>query len=99
MVKVAKIKNNIEFQKEYAVIVGGGKYGGRFIIDLDVVDKINKHKWNLATGGGVQAKVNGKIAYLHRFIMEAEKGDYVTRVSGNKHDFRRECFKLLKAVN
>ena len=58
---MAKIKNNIEFHEGYAVIVGGGKYGGRFIIDLEDAERVLQHKWNKSTLGDVQSRINGKI--------------------------------------
>ena len=68
-------------------------------VDDDLLEKITKHKWNEFKTGHVQSKIKGKIVRLQRFVMDAEDADGVRRVSGEKYDFRRECFKLLKAVN
>lgn len=45
---MAKIKNNIEFHEDYAVIVGGGKYGGSLLLTLRM------HKEFYSTNGTSQ---------------------------------------------
>lgn len=98
MVTVAKIKNNIEFHEGYAVIVGGGKYGGRFIIDIEDAERVLQHKWNKSTLGDVQSRINGKIVRLHTFVTGAGQFDKVRRISGERDDYRKACFRVLKAV-
>lgn len=68
-------------------------------VDEKLFDEIIKHKWNIFRDNLVQCKMNNKIVRLHRFVMEAEAGDEVRRIKGDRYDFRKECFTIKKAVN
>jgi hypothetical protein len=67
-------------------------------VDDDLLEKISRHKWNAFKTEHIQCKTNNKIVRLHRFVNEAEAGDEVRRIKGDRYDFRKECFSIKKAV-
>lgn len=66
--------------------------GEKVLVDSQDLHLINKHKWAVYTyGGGLKyATAPGeKTLYLHREIMQAERGQYVDHINRNGLDNRR----------
>jgi hypothetical protein len=61
-------------------------------IDEEDFDKVNKYKWNLSIYGYAQGS---KAARLHRFILDAKKGDVVDHINGDKLDNRKSNLRIV----
>lgn len=62
----------IEDNIGYIILFNGDKQGcrevGRALIDIEDIEKCKGYKWNLK-GGYVATNLNGKILYLHNFLL------------------------------
>src|SRR4051812_25890520 len=63
------------------------------LIDEEDYENINKYKWSLSDGYAISWK-NGR---MHRFIMNAEKGQIVDHINGNKLDNRKSNLRFVTA--
>ena len=63
----------------------------RALIDLDDIDKVKEHKWNLSHGY-VRSKKNSM--FLHRFIMDCPDDMVVDHINHNKLDNRKENLRV-----
>lgn len=66
------------------------------IIDNIDFDSVSQYSWGIQDNGYVRTFIEGKMVYLHRFIMGALKGERVDHKFGNKLDNRR--LKLRKCT-
>lgn len=63
--------------------------GAVALVDDEDFERVNQHSWSLMNNGAAQARI-GKIRVLmHRFIMEAEPGQYIDHINRNRIDNRR----------
>jgi len=64
---------------------------GEAIIDADRLDECLKHKWSLQNFGYVNARIDGKLTLMHRFLFgipsDGLDTDHINRI---RHD-NREC--------
>lgn len=69
----------------------GNKGEGKFaIVEDDDFDRVNKYKWHLHPCGYAIGRPGAKNKILlHRFIMDAQKGEDIDHINGNKLDNRR----------
>lgn len=75
-----------------------------FLIDPEDFEKISTHKWKINKGGYVCRTINKNgLLYLHRFIMDASKGQEIDHIDGNKLDNRKSnlrfCTKSQNSYN
>ena len=87
-------------RKKYNAFDLSGKYGigidcdgNKFYFDKDDFNRINKHYWAKDKNGYWRSSINR----LHRFILNAEKNEYVDHINNNKDDNRK--FNLRKCDN
>jgi len=93
--------NEIIIKQYYAEIILRDRYCnevGRVIIDLDDVQKVRKYKWCLAQGYCIGS--NGrdvKKIRLHRYLLNAEKGEEVDHKNRNKLDNRKINLRIVSS--
>lgn len=81
-----------------------GKHGLTAVVDLDIYRKIKraglrfyssgKGKWIYAQAHIFKGKGNDKVVQLHRWIMDAQAGQVVDHINGDRMDNRRENLRL-----
>ena len=70
------------------------------ILDSVKIDKedeylLHKYKWRLVNGYlATNGMFFGNLVYLHRFLLDAKKGERVEFINGNKLDLRRENLRI-----
>lgn len=65
------------------------------IVDKDVYDEVNKHKWNLNKDGYAQGSVDGKPITMHKYLKgQPPKGLVIDHKNLNKLDNRRDNLKF-----
>jgi hypothetical protein len=65
-----------------------------FKIDHADEEKVLAYHWNFGNTGYLQTEKMGKRFYLHRFLMEAGKGEQVDHINGDKLDNRRANLRI-----
>jgi hypothetical protein len=77
--------------------------GQTALIDDADLERVSQYRWHageaLSRSGGqlgwyAKSRVNGRTAYLHRFIMEVGPGQLVDHINGNRLDNRRANLRL-----
>lgn len=73
-----------------------GKYGtGKFALVEDEDYKlVNKYRWRINAYGYAETKVKKKSIYMHRLIMNAEKGMEVDHINHEKLDNQKTNLRL-----
>lgn len=68
------------------------KHGKEALIDLEDYDRACLHKWTavyIHDRWYVESKINGQKTYLHRFLMNAVKGEEIDHINNDGLDNRR----------
>ncbi len=68
----------------------GGIRGGIALVSKEDYDEVNKYKWWAESQGYIRGTVNGKLTFMHRFIMNPTKDEEVDHIFGNTFDNTRE---------
>lgn len=63
------------------------------LVDDEDYEKVNEYDWRLKENGYISINSSTSI-YLHRFIMNVKKGDYVDHINHNKLDNRRNNLRI-----
>ena len=67
-----------------------------FYVDDADYEKIRRYRWGLQDHRGyIRGRINGRAIYLHRFIMNAERGKDIDHINGNPLDNRRENLRIV----
>jgi len=70
------------------------------MVDEDDYQKVSKYKWHMHTGGYAVTKVKNKSLYMHRIIMNAQKGIEIDHINNNKLDNRKENLRAVsRSIN
>lgn len=54
------------------------------LVDDDVFDIVSKYHWSVNGAGYASAYIDGKQVFLHRFIMQAKKGEEIDHIDQNR---------------
>lgn len=65
-----------------------------FTINIDDWNQVKQYSWYLKNPGYISATINDKTIYLHRFLMNAQKGDIIDHVDRNKMNNTRSNLRL-----
>ena len=72
-------------------------------IDAEDYDSISKHKWHTHPLGYASTSIGGrknqKSLLMHRLIMDAQKGDIVDHINGDKLDNRKSNLRICNQSN
>ena len=69
-----------------------GKYA---IVDDEDFEYLNQWKWSCAKGTRYAAsRINNKIVYMHRLLMNPSKGKQIDHINNNGLDNRRENLRI-----
>lgn len=67
----------------------------RAIIDIDDVESVSNNKWTLYKNGYPGARINGKLIYLHNFIIRDVRKPYeIDHINRNRLDNRKENLRI-----
>lgn len=90
-----KIKEcKYEIFSDYAKGLDGR--GRKFIVDLEDYEKIKDYCWYVNKDKKVQTKINGKMVYLHRFIMNLNDRNYeVDHINHDRTDNRKINLRIV----
>lgn len=69
--------------------------GEEILIDKDDLSRVQRFYWNIDSNGYVVASVNGNQQYLHRYILNVEKGDIIDHLNQNKLDNRKKNLRVV----
>jgi hypothetical protein len=58
-------------------------------VDDADASEVSKHCWWDNKNGYLQGKIDGKVVYMHRWLVGAEEGSEVDHINGDKRDNRR----------
>lgn len=65
------------------------------LVENNDFKKVNQYKWFYQHGYAATHQVDGKFIYLHRFLLDATKGDIVDHINRNKLDNRRSNLRFI----
>lgn len=68
-----------------------GKYA---LVDDEDFNRVNQYKWYLLGNGYAKRIVNGKIIAMHRFILNASKGQQIDHINCKKLDNRKSNLRF-----
>lgn len=73
------------------------KQNEKILIDLDDLERVNKHCWSVDSKGYVNAggKCLGGTTRLHRFILDCPKGYVVDHINRDKLDNRKSNLRIV----
>lgn len=74
-------------------IKGTTRKGVEFLIDKADYERVKNHSWVLSKTNRLVASVNGKVVFLHRFILGVD-GGIIDHINGNNRDNRRENLRI-----
>jgi len=90
--------NEFILHDDYAEIICfdiNGNERGRGLVDIEDIDKIKKHKWQMNNNGYITTQVDGKILGLHRYVMDCpedmETDHKFHDTADNRKEFLRIC--------
>lgn len=95
----SKRRNRYDLSGDFGI--GYTKNGTEFCFDKEDYEKIKPYKWNITSGGYIGTSVgyakNKHLLFLHRLIMDAEKGTMVDHIGGSntKRDNRKCNLRLV----
>lgn len=76
-------------------ILLSGKKSGSATVSIKSYDSVNKHKWHQSSNGKyASGTINGKIMYMHRFIMNDPEDMVVDHINGDGFDNRLENLRI-----
>ncbi len=64
------------------------------LVDDEDYERVSQRKWWRWANGYAAAYIDGKVIPLHRFILNAKKGDEIDHINTNKLDCRRANLRL-----
>lgn len=64
------------------------------LVDKEDYERISEHNWWVKPAGYIYTQVNRKTIYLHRFVMEAKKGQEIDHINRKKMDNRKENLRF-----
>ena len=71
------------------------KQGNSCFVDKDDYEKISNGYWGKYQNSNYFCScINGKKHWLHRYIMNADKGEYVDHINNNFDDYRKNNLRL-----
>lgn len=65
-----------------------------FYFDLEDFDKIKCHRWSNNGNGYIRSYIDNKEVFLHRVVMNAQKGQIVDHIKHNTHDNRKSQLRI-----
>lgn len=66
----------------------------RILVDDSDYGLLEEYSWCIAVNGYAVARVSGKVVYMHRFLLQATKGQITDHINGNRLDNRRSNLRL-----
>lgn len=89
-----KIFNNI-FKDVGDYYLMYDKHGSCCLIDKDDYDKVSQVYWGkFKNSNYFSGSINHQKYWLHRYIMNAHKGEYVDHIDGNFDDYRKTNLRI-----
>lgn len=93
-------------QNHIIIDVSTTKYPMQFaLIDIDDAERVARRKWTITFSTRwnknasiklyPRANINGKLVYLHRFIMNAKKNEMIDHINGNTLDNRKSNLRFV----
>lgn len=73
--------------------------GVDILVDEKSMDIISSYTWNVLKKGYAHCRINGKIKYLHRIIMNAPDDMVVDHINRNTKDNRIENLRICTRLN
>lgn len=64
------------------------------IIDADDYDRVSQYYWSKYSENYFCSCVNGTKEWLHRFIMNAQQGEYVDHINNDYDDYRKSNLRI-----
>lgn len=80
---------------EIEILNARGEFKGVSLVDPNMIEKISKYKWRIDSRGYVITGESGSNHIkLHRFVIGAQKGEYVDHINHNPLDNRINNLRL-----
>jgi len=71
------------------------KSGHHILIDDEDFERVSQYRWGMYPSCRyVTATINGKTTSIHRFVMNAEQGQYVDHINGDRLDNRKSNLRF-----
>lgn len=66
-----------------------GEHKGRLVVDASELKNVKKYTWSFSSTGYARGTINGKIMYLHTFLIGKKKSLVTDHINRNKCDNRK----------
>ena len=66
-------------------------------VDEDIYQKYRLCGWCFSSAGYVVARIDGKVQYLHRVVINPSRGEIVDHINGNRYNNRRYNLRIVTA--
>ena len=77
------------------IFISGEKGKGKFaLVDSEDHMQLKQHSWSIHSKGYAQAVIDYQHIYMHRFVMNAQKGQQLDHINQNKLDNRKENLRF-----
>ncbi|WP_064199119.1 HNH endonuclease [Brevibacillus brevis] len=63
-------------------------------VDIEDYEKVKPHTWQISRNGYVYTKLEGKIKYLHRYLLKVNGDEIVDHINMNKLDNKKSNLRL-----
>ena len=74
-----------------------GEFMGKFIIDIEDLDEVIKHKWRM--WNNIFCTGNTNIVLIHQFLMKPKENQVVDHINGDRSDNRRCNLRITTQSN
>lgn len=96
--KGSKISESPSYEEHETYYIGTLQTGERFVIDKEDFNIVSQYNWYITPEGYLKAGASiGTLRFMHRLLLNAQKGQYVDHINHNKLDNRKCNLRICTA--
>lgn len=70
--------------------------GRQILVDTEDVPRLSRYTWCVEGTGYAMSRSGGNAIKMHRFLLDASKGNFVDHINGNRLDNRKQNLRICK---